>query len=349
VLGFGVKAAAAPLGNAAPATFGQTPVSTTATKDVSVTAATNVTVSGVSASSGTSTDPFTVGQVTETVTGGNSNIPVPVTFPVTLSKGDTLHAPVTFGPAMPGGTLGALSFTTPSGPVPSVSVPLSGDGTQTGLYATPSSQSFALVSAAGTTNVPVGLSDPRTIEITNGGTSAEAVTSVAPPAAPFTATGLPAPGTIINPGQSVTVQVTFAPQRAGNAVGSLTVSGNSGTSATVDLSGTGLAAVSKFTASPTAVNFGSVRSGHRAREVIDVANTGNQPATVISVAPLHAPFRAPYTVARGLPVNPGEDLRIPVIFTPTRNGTVTGVYRLTWTDRFGPHTLDVSLTGAGAR
>ena len=71
--------------------------------------------------------------------------------------------------------------------------------------------------------------------------------------------------------------------------------------------------------------------------------------TVTSVAPLHAPFRAPYTVARGLPVNPGEDLRIPVTFTPTRSGTFTSVYRLTWTDRFGAHTLDVSLTGAGAR
>jgi hypothetical protein len=348
VLGFGVKtAAAAPLGNAAPATFGQTPVSTTATKDVSVTAATNITVSGVSASSGTSTGPFTVGQVTETVTG--SSTPVPVTFPVTLTKGDMLHAPVTFRPAAPGGTLGALSFATPSAAVPSVSVPLSGDGTQTGLYATPSSQSFALVGDAGTTNVPVGLSDPRTIEITNGGTSAETVTSVAPPAAPFTATGLPAPGTIINPGQSITVLVTFAPQRAGAAVGSLTVSGNSGTSATVDLSGTGLAAVGRFTASPTAVNFGSVRLGHRTKTVIDIANTGNQPATVTSVAPLHAPFRAPYTVARGLPVNPGEDLRIPVTFTPARNGTFIGVYQLTWTDRFGPHTVDVSLTGTGAR
>ena len=197
--------------------------------------------------------------------------------------------------------------------------------------------------------MPVGLSDPRTIEITNGGTSAETVTSVAPPAAPFTATGLPTPSTVINPGQSITVQVTFAPQRAGAAVGFLTVSGNSGTSATVDLSGTGLAAVRRFRASPTAVNFGSVRPGHRARAVIDIANAGNQAATVVSVAPLHVPFRASYTVARGLPVNPGEDLRIPVTFTPTRNGTFTGVYRLTWTDRFGAHTLDVSLTGAGAR
>ena len=76
---------------------------------------------------------------------------------------------------------------------------------------------------------------------------------------------------------------------------------------------------------------------------------GSARATVTSVAPLHAPFRAPYTVARGLPINPGEDLRIPVTFTPARNGTFIGVYRLTWTDRFGPHTLDVSLTGTGAK
>jgi hypothetical protein len=347
VLGFGVKtAAAALLGKAAPTTFGQTPVSATATKDVTVTAATTVTVSGASATSGTSTNPFTVGQVTETATGSKTN--VPVTFPVTLSRGDALHAQVKFAPSAPGGALGALSFATPSAPVPSVSVPLSGDGTQTGLYATPASQSLALVSAAGTANVPVGTTVSRTVEITNGGTSAETVTSVAPPAAPFNAAGLPARGSIINPGESVTVQVAFAPRRAGAAAGSLTVSGDSGTSASVQLSGVGLPAVSKFIASPAAVNFGSVPRGHRAKAVIDIANTGNQPAIVSKVAPLHSPFGTPYNVARGLQVNAGEDLKIPVTFTPARNGTFIGVYRLTWSDRFGPHTLDVSLTGTGA-
>lgn len=41
-------------------------------------------------------------------------------------------------------------------------------------------------------------------------------------------------------------------------------------------------------------------------------------------------------------------LKIPVTFIPTRKGMFTGVYRLTWTDRLGTHTLAVPLTGTGA-
>jgi protein involved in polysaccharide export with SLBB domain len=228
-----------------------------------------------------------------------------------------------------------------------VNVALSGDGTQTGLYATASSLTFALISGAGVSNVPVGTSEPRTVDITNGGTTPQTVTSVTPPAGPFTATGMPATGTVINPGQTVTVQVTFAPTQAGPATGSFTISGSSGSSATVALSGTAVPAVSQFQASPSAINFGTVPKGHQVTAIIDIANTGNQPATISSVARLNPPFRAPSSVAKGLPLNPGDDLRIRVVFTPTHLGTFRGVYRLTWTDPFGTHTLNVPLTGAG--
>jgi hypothetical protein len=146
-----------------------------------------------------------------------------------------------------------------------VDVPLSGDGTQTGLYAGPGSQSFVITNGTTASNVPVGVSVPETVEITNGGTSTQTVTSVTPPSGEFTASGPPASGTKIAPGQSVSIQVTFAPQRAGAATGSLKVTGDSGTSATVALSGTGVAAVSHFTASPAAVNFGSVALGKKVK------------------------------------------------------------------------------------
>ena len=346
VLGFGVTTAA-PLVGAESLTFSHTAVGTSTTSDVTVTASANVTVNGVSANATTTPNPFTVGQVTETVKG--SNTPVPVTLPVTLSPGDALHAPVTFTPAGPGGTTGGLSFATQTAAFPSVNVPLSGDGTQTGLSPATSTLSFHLVLNDGMTlsDVPVGTAVPLTADIINSGTTPQTVTSVIPPAAPFTAQGLPAPGTIINPGQSLTVQVTFAPQHAGPATGLFTVTGDRGTSATVDLSGTGLTPVSQFTASPTAVNFGAVPRGLTATATFGIANTGNLPATVTRPRPLAAPFRAPNQVAKGLPVNPGNDLVITVTFTPARKGTFTGIYQLTWTDRFGAHALDVPLTGTG--
>jgi hypothetical protein len=218
---------------------------------------------------------------------------------------------------------------------------------QTGLYAAPGSQSFVVTDGTTVSNVPVGVSVPETVEITNGGTSTQTVSSVTAPAGEFTASDLPALGTKIAPAQSVSILVTFAPQYAGPAAGSLKVTGDSGTSATIALSGTGVAAVSHFTTSPTAVNFGSVALGKKVKATIHIGNTGNQPAIVTGVTPLHAPFATPYLVARGLPVNAGYDLKITVTFTPAKAGIFTDVYKLTWTDSFGTHTVSIPLTGTG--
>jgi hypothetical protein len=82
--------------------------------------------------------------------------------------------------------------------------------------------------------------------------------------------------------------------------------------------------------------------------VVDIANAGNQPATVTGVGPLPGPFAARYPVTRGLVLNAGDDLAIRITFRPARRGQFTGAYRLTWTDRFGRHAVVVPLKGAGA-
>jgi hypothetical protein len=349
VFGFGVPtaAAAAPL-TAAPASFGQTAVGGGTSQEVSVTAAKHVTVSGVSASSTAATaSPYSVGTVTKTAKGSTAS--VPVTFPVTLAQGDVLHAPVTFAPSSPGGVTGALSFATNSARVPSVNVPLSGNGTQTGLYITPGSQSFPLAPDQGVTDVPVGITEPKTIEVTNGGTTTQTVTAVTPPSGQFSASGLPAPGTKIAPGQSVTMQVTFAPKQTGPAASSLTVSGDSGTSATVGFSGTGAPPVTQFTPSARTVKFGSVPVGTKATVTVRLTNTGNQPAVIASSSSLSRPFAIRYRVVKGLPVNDSYDLRLIFSFQPARKGSFTDTYKVTWTDPLGTHTVAVTLSGTGVR
>jgi hypothetical protein len=87
--------------------------------------------------------------------------------------------------------------------------------------------------------------------------------------------------------------------------------------------------------------------GKKVTAVVDIANSGNQPAIMTRVAPLAGSFAAPYRVAKGLPVNPGEDLSITVTFRPVRKGRFTDAYRLTWHDPLGSHTVDVALTGSG--
>ena len=129
----------------------------------------------------------------------------------------------------------------------------------------------------------------------------------------------------------------------GRFPGGLSVTGSN--TATVNLSGTGLPARGLFTATPTSVNFGTVRVGHKVTKSLTVTNTGNEPATVTTATTLNAPFADRPNVTPGLPVNAGYDVKIPVTFTPTKKGNFTSTYRLTWTDVTGAHIISVQITG----
>ena len=285
---------------------------------------------------------FRLGQVTETTPGGTA---APVSFPVTLHRGDRLTAPVTFHPAGPGGVTGAVTFAASSG-APG-RVPLTADGTTRGLYLTPSPEQFALVTDTGAfaSNVPVGVIVPREIDLVNGSTHAETVRSVRAPRPPYSVTGLPAVGTVLQPGQSVVIQVVFGPSRPGQDPGTLAVTGSSGGTATAQLTGTGLPARGLFRATPEKLGFGTVPVGSTAHSTITLANTGNEPAVVDRAAVLHAPFANRPNVPPGLPINAGYDVVVPVRFTPHRPGRFTARYTFTWTDVTGTHTITVPVSG----
>jgi hypothetical protein len=199
----------------------------------------------------------------------------------------------------------------------------------------------------GVADVPVGITETQVVMVTNFGTTTQTVTSVIRPSGPFTAVGLPAVGSKIRPGRSISVSVSYAPTARGPATGSFTIVGSSGSRATVTLTGTGTPAVSRFTTPRPIVRFGNIRVGRRATAYVRVSNTGNQVSTVAGTSALPRPFAAPLKPARGLPVIPDNDMAIPVTFTPTKKGPFTARYRLTWTDSTGSHTLTVILTGTG--
>ncbi len=353
VYGFGNTVPAA-LASRGPAISFQAPVgSTSPGKDVTVTATSDVTLTGVSvdttATSGTTaTNQFSMGKVTLTPRGSGSKSKV--SFPVTLHKGDTLTVPVTFSPTSPGGTTGSVSFAAGSPSSPPVTVPLTATGTTSGLYASSTAIPFALVTDTGAfaSNVPVGVQVPREVDIINGSTHPETVTSVRPPSAPYSVTGLPATGTVLRPGQSVVVQVIFAPTTPGSYPSTLSLTGSGGATATVNLTGTGLPARGLFTASPASVKFGAVSVGQKVTKIVTLTNTGNEPATVTTATTLNAPFADRPNVSAGLPVNAGYDVQIPVTFTPTKKGNFTSTYRLTWTDVTGSHIILVHISGRAA-
>jgi Abnormal spindle-like microcephaly-assoc'd, ASPM-SPD-2-Hydin len=345
VLGFGVTAGSALRRGATPA-FGTAVVGSATIRTATVTAARTVIVTGLGSSAITSPDPFRTGRVTETSPGRPG--PRPVRFPVTLHRGDTLRVPVMFAPTAPGGTSGTLSFRTAAPGVPA-NIPLIAEATRTGLYATAPRLSMLLSLNDGTEVGPVPVGQPvyAVTTIVNGGATAQRIAKISPPGGPFTAGFLPRPGTILRPGQSVTVQFGYRPSRAIPSAGALTITGSSGPPVTVTLSGNAQPAHSKFTAPPR-ISFGDIPVGHTATRFIHIVNAGNEAATVATTK-LTAPFRAPYPLDKGLPVNAGYDLKIPVTFTAATAGKSAGRYTFTWKDRAGLHTITVPITATGVR
>ncbi|MFC4036634.1 choice-of-anchor D domain-containing protein [Streptomyces polygonati] len=312
VFGFGRPTTASL--TSAPTDFGNVAVGTTANATVTVTASRTVTISAIGTAA-----PFGV---------------TPPALPVTLNAGGTLTVPVRFAPTAPGGANGTLQFTTDSGTVP---LNLYGSGTQAGLGVTPSTLSFG--------TVPTGANKTLSASITNTGTSAVTITGSTAPAAPFTATGLPANGSTLAAGASVSVTVTYKPTATGNQTGSLVVTSNAG-SVTVPLIGTAVAGAAHLTITPNPVAFGTVAVGQTATQIFDIANTGNITLTITKAAPPVGVFNTTAPVSEGQQLAPGDIIQQSVTFSPTALGAQSAAYSITGDDGQGP--IAVRLTGTGA-
>jgi hypothetical protein len=340
-------AAAAPLA-AATTTLPSTTVNTTTSRTVSITAKRPAVITSVSASTGASNalvpaSQFTIGQPTLTPAG--STTAHPVTLPVTMAKGDKLSVPVTFRPAAPGTADGTISFRLKNGKVRIV--PVTGTGARTGLYANPAAVAFPLSTDWGLGAVPLGIQVPEMVDIINGGSAPVTVRSVSPPSAPFAAASLPTPGQTLVPGQAVVVALTYTPAQVGPAHGSLSITDSTGRTLIVPLSGVGTGAQSQVRATQSAIDFGSVPVGTTVKKTLHVLNAGTVPTTVSVPVPPTPPFHSRYHIFAGTPFNPGYDLAIPIMFSPTAKGTFTFHYVFHWQDRLGNHSLTVVLTGKG--
>lgn len=113
----------------------------------------------------------------------------------------------------------------------SVTQPPPPSGTQGTLAVSPLSLAFG--------NVVIGSSGKQTVTISNSSSISVSISSITLSGAGFSKTGPALPLTLAS-GQSASVTVTFAPQAAGSASGTLQISSNAtNSSVTVALSGTG--------------------------------------------------------------------------------------------------------------
>jgi hypothetical protein len=297
--------------------FGNVQVGSTQTQTITLTngSSSTVTVSRASAS-GTGF----------TVTG--------LSLPVTLAVGQSTAFTAAFAPNSAGSVTGGVAITSDASNT-LLNIVLSGTGVTAGTLAVnPASINF------GSVQVGSGLSRSETM--TNSGGSSISVSAATITGAGFSTSGLNLPATL-NAGQSLTFNVTFAPQAPGSASGtiSLTTTG-SVPSVSVSLSATATAA-GQLAVAPATVNFGNVTVGANQNQTVTLTASGAS-VTISSVGTSSLEF-AVKGLSLPLILSAGQSASFTLTFTPQASGVASGT--ITFTSNATNPSVAESVTGTG--
>jgi hypothetical protein len=306
--------------------FGDVTVNTTSTKTLTLTSA--------------GTAPVTISALTA---GGIGFSISGATLPVTLNPGQSLTLQVSFVPTVAGAANGTITVSSNSSTSNTAMVTLSGTGAsaQTSPRLTLSASTLAFG------DVTVNTTSTRTLTLTSAGTAPVTVSALTAAGAGFAISGATLPATL-NPGQSLTLQVSFVPTVAGAASGTITVSSNSSTAsvATVSLSGTATNVANPvLTLSTTTLSFGNQPIGTPVTQMVTLTSTGTSPVTVNAANITGAGFTfsgATFPVT----LNPTIAITIPVQFNPTAVGAASGTLTFTSNSTTATTTV-VNLSGTG--
>ena len=275
---------------------------------------------------------LTVTQVTASGTGFAVN---GLSLPLTLPAGEGQSFSVTFTPQSAGAVSGNLAVAN-TGAIPTVNIPLAGDGQTAGvLAATPTTLNFG--------SVEVGSNQALSETLTNSGGSTVTVTQVSPTGTGFTVSGLSLPLTL-TAGQSQGFTVTFTPSTAGSSSGNLSIISNaSNSSLNVSVSGNGLAQGS-LAPSPSSLSFGNVQVGTHQQLSETLTNSGGVNVN-ISQATISGTGFSMSGLNPPLVLTPGQHYTFTVTFTPLSTGTDSGNVAIV-SNASNPN-LSIPLSGTG--
>ncbi|MGO9573660.1 MAG: beta strand repeat-containing protein [Terriglobales bacterium] len=278
------------------------------------------------------------GKTSATVSGiavGNSEFTTSsLSMPLVLSAGQSVNLTVSFAPTTTGWTGGTIKFLSNAS---SANLNVGGTGTSSqAVSASPSIVSFGQVAIGATSTVPVVLTNARSWQVT--------LWSLQTSGSGFSISGPTLPVTL-GVGQSLTLNVAFAPQSAGATGGSLFVSGPA---LAIPLTGTGIAAAhsssGQLTANPAALAFGSTKVGSSVTLANSLTNTGGSSVTISQATATGTGFSI-----NGLSVpvvlNPGASVPFNAVFTPQSAVSVNG--GITVVSNASNSSLTVSLSGTG--
>ncbi|HET7100285.1 MAG TPA: choice-of-anchor D domain-containing protein, partial [Terriglobia bacterium] len=150
-------------------------------------------------------------------------------------------------------------------------------------------------------------------------------------------------GSVVNPGVSCTIAVTFSPSSLGTSVGTVTLTDTGlGSPQTITLTGTG-ATPPVASLSPASLTFDSQAVGTTSLpQTVTLSNTGGSPLNLTGITTT-GDFAGSNDC--GASVAPGANCSISVAFTPQQTGTATGT--LTVSDNAANSPQTVSLGGNG--
>jgi hypothetical protein len=225
------------------------------------------------------------------------------------------------------------------------SIFVSGTGTTASSVSSTSSQSYLLSASASSLNFGntlVGSSASQAIALTNSGTASVDLSQVAITGAGFTASGFTGAVTLA-PGQSFSLNVSFAPASAGSATGSLSlVSSATNSPITISLSGNGVQP--QISVIPASVGFGNVTVGVTNTQTLAISNPGTANLSVTQVSLVGSGFGfSGLTVPLSVP--PGGSSTFTVSFTPASASSSSG--NLTLVNNTLNSPLVIPLGGTG--
>ena len=189
-------------------------------------------------------------------------------------------------------------------------------------------------------NVAVGNNVAQSVNVTNTGTAAVDISQATASGSGFSIMSGSSPSTVAV-GQTVTVQVQFAPQAAGAATGSLSVMSNAPNAPlTVALAGTGTQG--SLTANPPSASFGSILVGANSAIPVTLSNSGSAPVSITAVSITGTGFTM--TTLAPQTLNPAQTASFTATFAPTSAGSVTGTISITTNAPGSP--LKIALSGS---
>ncbi len=292
----------------------------------------------------TNTGQAVSGVVTSAVTGVNAADFVVVINSCTgiaLSPGQNCTISARFSPTATGSRAAFLNVSaTPGG---AASASLSGTGSVGGAILTviPASQNFGSI-LLGQTSTPILF----TVRNDGGGSALLTMAITGTNAAAFIKSADNCSGATLNPSDTCTLLIAFAPTIGGAHAAVL--SSGQGATGLASLSGTGLTPA-QLSALPPFQDFGLNGIGVPSRSFrIVVQNTGGTPTGLIGITingPNASEFVMTSNLCSGVSLGPTSSCAIDIVFTPTAAGSRSAVLSV---NAAPGGSLAVNLTGTGS-